>query len=77
MTTPNIEKLIEAVKYFSSSDENKVRPSTKPWTLKDAKAELLKLAQQAEDWKSPHDTHWHAANAQVDRSRNGRAGKAD
>jgi hypothetical protein len=54
MTTPKIERLIEAVKYFASSDENKIRPSTRPSTLKEAKAALLDLAHRAEDWKSPH-----------------------
>ena len=67
MTTPKIERLIEAVKFFASSDENQVRPTSKPVSLKEAKGELLSLAQQAEDWK-------HATSAH-DRSR-GRA-KAD
>jgi hypothetical protein len=69
MTTPKIERLIEAVKHFASSDENQVRPMSRPVSLKEAKGELLSLAQQAEDWKTPHATSAH------DRSR-GRA-KAD
>jgi hypothetical protein len=66
MTTPAIERLIEAVKYFVSSDENQIKPTSKPVSLKEAKAGLLELAKQAEGWKFPH-----AANAH-DRSR-GRA----
>jgi hypothetical protein len=66
--TPKIEKLIECVKYFASSEDNQVRPTSRPVSLKEAKGELLSLAQQAEDWK-------HSASAH-DRSRNGRAAKA-
>jgi hypothetical protein len=77
MTTPKIEKLIEAVKFFASSDEHQVRPTTKPVSLKEAKATLLDLAHQAESWKSPHEAHWRAAGAHVERSRTGRAAKAD
>ena len=69
MTTPAIERLIEAVKFLVSSDENQIKPTSKPVSLKEAKAGLLELANQAESWKFPH-----AANAH-DRSR-GRA-KAD
>jgi hypothetical protein len=54
MTTPKIERLLEAVKYFASSDENQIRPTTRPVPLKEVKAALLDLANQAEDWKSPH-----------------------
>jgi hypothetical protein len=54
MTTPKIERLIEAVKFFASSDDNQIRPTTKPVPLKEVKAALLDLANQAEDWKSPH-----------------------
>jgi hypothetical protein len=32
--TPKIEKLIEAVKFFCSSDENQIRPTTVRWALK-------------------------------------------
>jgi hypothetical protein len=55
MTTPKIERLIEAVKFFASSDENQIRPTTRPLPLKEVKAALLDMAHQAEeDWKSPH-----------------------
>jgi hypothetical protein len=47
MTTPKIERLIEVVKYFASSDENQVRPTSRPVSLKEAKGALLSLAQQA------------------------------
>jgi hypothetical protein len=53
MTTPKIERPIEAVKFFASSDANQIRPTTKPVSLKEAKAALLDLAQKAEDWKRP------------------------
>jgi hypothetical protein len=69
MTTPAIERLIEAVKFFVSSDQNQIRPTSKPVSLTEAKAALLDLAQKAEAWKAPHATSAH------DRSR-GRA-KAD
>jgi hypothetical protein len=69
MTTPAIERLIEAVKYFVSSDQNQIKPTSKPVTLTEAKAALLALAQEAEDWK------WAKAANAHDRSR-GRA-KAD
>jgi hypothetical protein len=65
--TPKIEKLIECVKYFASSDDNQVRPTSRPVSLKEAKGELLSLAQQAEEWR------WaKPASAQ----RHGRAPKA-
>jgi hypothetical protein len=53
MTTPKIERLIEAVKYFAGSDQNQIKPTTKPAPLKEVKAALLGLAQKAEDWKRP------------------------
>jgi hypothetical protein len=53
MTTPKIEKLIEAVKYFAGSDENQIKPTAKPVKLKEVKKQLLELAQQAEGWKLP------------------------
>jgi hypothetical protein len=53
MTTPKIERLIEAVKYFAGSDQNQIKPTTKPASLKEVKAALLELAHQAESWKSP------------------------
>ena len=46
MTTPAIERLIEAVKYFVSSDQNQIKPTSKPVSLKEAKAGLLELANQ-------------------------------
>jgi hypothetical protein len=55
MTTPKIERLIEAVKYFAASDQNQIKPTTKAVSLQEAKAALLHSAQRAEeDWKSPH-----------------------